>query len=322
MSRMPSLSRTGTSPRRAALLALAGLVAALLPAGPALAGAGGTDPDRRVRQVGDCRAYGSSSGFGIACAGPGGASGPPLTSFLPPEGLAECWVEEPLEGVAFPPRTGPGEWFLQTCVDGIDLRTLQPDPGLRVTQTYRFLRPGEGHVLTEGERTVVDALLSSGQVPLPFPELDITPSVVPRVGELVAFSVVGPAETVRLEVGGVSLQGRLQRLEVEPEGDGGPVVRCTGRGRAITPAEAERADRTGEDDLGEDVCAYRYGRSSFRAGDGDRDGDDADRYPVEVTAWWDVVFGDGQLLGSFGKEAVNEVRVAEVQTLVVTGSGR
>jgi hypothetical protein len=302
----------------AAALALA--LAALWAPAPASAVAGTTSgQSREVRDLPGCRAYGSASGFGIACAGPGSAGGTPLSQLVP-GGLPRCWHEEPPEGFEAPPRPGPGRWWLRTCLDGLDLRSLQVAPGgLRISYGYDHLPPGRERTLTDVERFVVDALVARGQVPIPFPVVSVSPSSSPRVGELVAFSLSGPSRTRTLRVGDVAMFAELTRLRVEPEGEGPgrPVVECTGPGRPLTADDVARAERTGATDLGPDVCEHRYGRSSFRAGSGR----DADRYPVRVTAFWEVVFDDGARLGPFGKEAVNEVRVAEVQTLVVTGSG-
>lgn len=296
------------SARTAAVLALA--------AGTLLAGAAPSRADvPHVKDFPGCRAYGSASGFGIACAGPGG-SGTSLRDYLGHD-LPECWDEDP-PATFVPPRTIPGaRWWLHVCLSGLDLHTLDVRPGgLSLAYGYVPLVPGVEHHLTVEERYVVDRLLVQGQVPIPFPRVRVSPSSSPRVGEVVAFSLDGATTAGPLTRGGISMTARVVSLMVEPLGEGGPRTTCTGAGRPIDTAEVQRA---GGDPaaLGADVCAWRYDRSSYRAGVGDA----PDRYPVRVTASWAITYtrgADSGVLGPFDTSAVNQVRVAEVQTLVVS----
>ena len=302
-----------TARRRWASAVLAGLCGALLVAAPAGASSGATNYTRLPFK--GCTAYGSSSGFGITCPGRGGDA-LTLRELLAGDPVPDCWQSEPPEEYDEQPRQYPGAWWLTTCLDGIDPVTLAIEPGgLLLTYVFDYKKPGTQKRLTVHQQDFVDALVERGQVPLPSPVLSVSPSQTPRVGEVLAFSVTGDPYTRTLYVRGVTMQARLTQLTVEPEGEGVPKVTCTGQGRQLTAAEIDDADLA---DKGDDLCAYRYDRSSFQAGD---DAGDANRYPARVTASWTVFFGDGEKLGTFDKVAVNELRVAEIQTLVVSGTG-
>lgn len=310
----------GVTALSAVLVATTGLSA------PAQAGNGREAPSAepspapQYQDIPRCRAYGSSAGFGVACTGPGGKGGSLRALLNGP--LPECWHSDPPEGFRAPATTqdqGEGRWWLRTCMTGVDRSTLKPaGTGISLTYGYEFLPPGAERQLNPGEEKVIDALVARGQVPIPFPLAETSPTASPRVGQVASFALANETRTRSITVDGVTMYAEVTGLRVEPEGLGGPVVTCDGPGRALTAAEVDagRAD-------GADVCAYTYERSSFRAGEGDRDRDSRDRYPVRVTALWTVHWStdDARGNGTFGpfpKSAFNEVRVAEVQTLVVS----
>ncbi|HEU0101698.1 MAG TPA: hypothetical protein VFR07_05200 [Mycobacteriales bacterium] len=307
---------TRTPIRRSAVALVAGLLCAATTATaapPASAASGGSSPGYQDRTIGSCTAYGSSSGFGVGCRGAGGST-VTLRELLRGDPVPTCWNGPPPQEFEAPPRQQPGQWWLQICLGGIDADTLiiERPGGIQLSYEYTFLPPGDETRLTGSQQVFVDAVVERGQVPLPFPLLDVSPSPTPRVGEVAAFSLIGPERTRTLTVGNVTMVGVLEGLSVQPEGAAGPTVTCTGSGRELRPEEVDTADL---DDQEDDLCAYRYTRSSFGAGDDDR-------YPAVVTARWRVEFGDGaEPLRPFDKTAVNQLRVAEVQTLVVTGSG-
>lgn len=310
-------------PRAASAAALiVALAATALVGGASTASAGGVGGNggasgsagTETADVPRCRMYGSDRGFGVACTGPGGSGGS-LRSLLSGP-LPECWHEGPPEGFRPPARQGGGEgrWWLRTCMTGVDRTTLAPtgSGGISLTYGYDFLPPGEARELTEGEQTVIDALVARGQVPIPFPMVETYPSASPRVGETVSFALSNETTTRSISIDGITMQARVVGLRVEPEGVGGPVLQCDGAGRELT---AEQVDDGATQ--APDVCAYTFDRSSFQAGE--QSG--RDRYPAAVTALWEVQYSSDRgsgTLGPFEKRAFTEVRVAEVQTLVVS----
>jgi hypothetical protein len=277
--------------------------------------------------TGTCRIYGSSSGFGLLCSD--AAAGRTLAQLFRNAGIdisrPFCWDDPDLPDGFRPdrPTTGPGRWWLHTCLsfDGAVVRS-----NANLTYEYRFLAPGSERVLTDLEEGVLDQVTGRGQ--MPFLQVQTSPVSSPRVAQDVAFSMLCDDEvqcsdtpagrvitTPSLTVGGVSMQAELVHLRVLPMGVSRPgeEVNCTGGG---LPRTAEQLDQGPDDDPR--VCRYRFDRSSNSAGAGLR----GDRYPAQVTAYWQISFDDGsgpQPLGlPFEKTTVTSIRVTEVQTLVVS----
>lgn len=326
----------------AGLVAL--LLAPVLPAGVAKAGIGRAGPSTApasttAAQTGsttsssgaDCRLYGSSGGFGVLCST--GGAGVPLVVLLGNAGIdfreidEFCWDDPELpEGFEPPyPTTGPGAWFLLTCLsfEGSVTRS-----NARLSYEYVFRAPGDEDLLTPEQEVAVSLVTGRGR--LPFLQVGTSPLTSPRVGSPVAFGVLCDARVVcsegssrkevrtpRLQVAGVEMWAELVHLSVLPEGPSRPGDRvgCTGGGLRRTAAELDQP-AAGDP---EGVCRHVYERSSEERGGGAG----GDRYEVQATAYWQVwyVGGDGvpQRLGlPYPKVTQQALRVTEVQTLVVS----
>lgn len=274
-----------------------------------------------------CSIYGSSSGFGLLCSD--AAAGKTLAQLFREAGIdvdkAFCWDDPDLPDGFEPDRVqaGPGAWFLDTCLtfDGAVTKA-----NARLSYEYHFHAPGEERLLTVREQAVVSRVTGRGQIP--FLQVQTSPISSPRVDQDVAFSMLCDAKvtcedtaagrrvsTAPLRVAGVTLHAELVHLRVLPEGSARPdeVVDCSGAGLAQT---AEQLDQGSLADPR--VCRYRYDRSSNGAGGGTS----GDRYPARVTAYWQIYVDDGSGPRPFGatyeKTTVDQIRVTEVQTLVVS----
>ena len=255
-----------------------------------------------------CRMYGSASGFGLACAVPSG--GLSLLELLKRNPIPPCWDTAVPAGFT-PPRIelGPGQWFVHTCMTGLNVDN--PDPhSVTMSFEFRFLKPGSERLLTPAEQATV--LTFSGDRQIPFPLLATTPTASPRVGQDLSVSLLNDHTTPSLTTGGVTMYAQVVHLQVRPLGDRGPAVDCDGPGQPMT-AEGLAAAAEGDPS----ICRYTYLRSSDQAGGGVA----GDRYPAHVTAFWTIFYDDGSgpvAFGTFRKESVNQIRVTEVQTLVVS----
>lgn len=255
-----------------------------------------------------CRMYGSASGFGLACAAPSG--GLSLLELLKRNPIPPCWDTAVPAGFT-PPRieAGPGQWWVHTCMTGLDVANPNPH-AVTMSFEFRFLTPGLERLLTPAEQATV--LRFSGDRQIPFPLLETTPTASPRVGQDLSFSLLNEHDTPSLTTGGVTMYAQVVHLQVRPLGDRGPAVDCDGPGQPLT-AEALAAAVEGDPS----ICRYTYLRSSDQAGGGVG----GNRYPAHVTAFWTIFYDDGTgpvAFGTFRKESVNQIRVTEVQTLVVS----
>ncbi len=252
--------------------------------------------------------YGSASGFGLACAVPSG--GLSLLELLKRNPIPPCWDTAVPAGFT-PPRieVGPGRWWVHTCMTGLNVDN--PDPhAVTMSFEFRFLDPGAERVLTPAEQAIV--LRFSGDRQIPFPLLATTPMASPRVGQDLSFSLLNDHATASLTTGGVTMYAQVVHLQVRPLGDRGTAVDCDGPGQPMT-AEGLAAAAEGDPS----ICRYTYLRSSDQAGGGVG----GNRYPAHVTAFWTIFYDDGSgpvAFGTFRKESVNQIRVTEVQTLVVS----
>lgn len=274
-----------------------------------------------------CRMYGSSSGFGMLCND--GGIGKSLAQLLREGGIDVdrefCWDDGDLPDGFQPPEptTGPGAWWLNTCLsfDGAVLRD-----NAELAYEFQFHAPGDERELNDRQRAAVALVTGRGQ--MPFLQAQASPISSPRVGQDIAFSLLcdsskvdcsqadeGKISTNRLNVGGVTMYAELVHLKVLPLGAGRPdeAVNCDGAGLVRTAAQL---DSSAADDPR--VCRYRYERSSDDAGSGTA----GDRYPSRVTAYWQIFYDNGsgpkKLGETYEKTTVNQVRVTEIQTLVVS----
>lgn len=276
-----------------------------------------------------CRIYGSSSGFGLLCSN--AAGGKTLAQLFAGAGIDTdeefCWDDPDLPDGFEPdkPRSGPGQWWLHTCLS-FD-RGVVSRLNTQLSYEYHFHEPGTEKRLNPAQEEVIRLVTGRGQIP--FLQVQTSPVPSPRVGQRVAFSMLCDEKvlcentgsgrrisTPKLAVGGVVMHAELVHLRVLPLGAATPaedVVHCTGAG---LPQTAEELDAGSADDPR--VCGYQYERSSNDAGGGTA----GDRYPARVTAYWQIYVEDRDGLRPFGatyeKTTTNQIRVTEVQTLVVS----
>ena len=291
-------------------------------------------PQRRTvtpTPVRTCQVYASSSGFGLLCSDAGAGQTLAVQAGLAGIDTSRpfCWDDPDLPD-GFDPQgqgaqpDGPGRWWLHTCLS-FDGGVVVKDRA-RLSYEYRFLAPGVEDELNAAEQAFVTRVTGRGQIP--YLQVQTSPVSSPRVEQDVAFSMLcSPKVTCRdtpqgrrittpeLRVGGVVMHAELVHLRVLPEGPGRPdiTVDCEGAG---LPQTAQELDRGAMNDP--QVCRYSYARSSDGAGAGSR----GDRYPAQVTAYWQVFVDDGSgpvpFRDTYAKTSTNLIRVTEVQTLVVS----
>lgn len=273
-----------------------------------------------------CSTYGSSSGFGLLCNTASG--GKTLAQILTEAGIDVtkkfCWDDRDLPEGFVPPVPQPGgtgTWFLHTCLsfDGLVTRT-----GAKLEYEFDYHEPGQVTELTGQQQTATDLVTGRGQ--MPFLQVQATPLSSPRSNQRIAFSLLcdstkvtctdtGTITTPELDIGGITMFAEVVHLRVLPEGKEHPslVSDCTGGG---IPQTAEQLDAA--DPEAKAICDYTYDRSSDGAGGGLRQ----DRYAAQVTAYWQIYVRDAAGVRTFGdafeKTTINQIRVTEVQTLVVS----
>lgn len=284
-----------------------------------------------------CSIYGSASGFGVLCStASGGKTLAQLLGGFIKVNEPFCWhgsvreAERRTRGLpdGFVPDSivgGAGQWWLHTCltfIDEISRKTARLEYG------YHFIKTGEtASELTSEQRPLIELITGRGQIP--FLQVQTRPVSSPRVRQDVAFSLLCDRSKVEctntasgrriatpeLDVGGVTMFAELVHLAVLPEGAGAPSkeTECVGAGLPLT---AEELDAASADDRR--ICRYRYERSSDDAGGGSN----GDRYLAQVSAFWQIYVRDRDGLRTFGdpyeKKTVQQLRVTEVQTLVVS----
>lgn len=266
-------------------------------------------------QQNTCRAYASANGYGVSCGF--GSGGRTIREILAANPLPPCWLDPDLPDGFRPPFAveSAGRWFLKTCL------SFDGTPG-RATAVvaYEFCHDSEAPCdrlsqLTVTQIETVGLVLGRGQIP--FLQAQSSPVASPRVGQPVSFSLLADDRapgyrTPALNVAGVTMYAEVTGLRIRPEGAGGPEVTCQGPGRVMTAAELERYDPSDRS-----ACVHTYTRSSDGAGSTAS----RDRYPAQVSAFWTVYVTDRdgtRPLGTYEKRSVNDVRVTEVQTLVVS----
>lgn len=279
-----------------------------------------------------CTMYGSASGYGMVCSDARG--GATLAQLLEGYGVPTsgtfCWDDPDLpDGFEPPsPTSGPGRWWLHTCLS-FEADIVERSRA-RLTYEYLFLAPGDEDELTDQQQQGVELVTGRGQIP--FLQVQTSPVSSPRVEQDVAFHmlcaagltctdlgdrqrITTPPLVVGVGANSVTMYAELVHLKVVPEGAARPerAVDCVGAG---LPRTAQQLDDQAGDLPG--VCRYRYERSSKDAGGGTS----GDRYPARVTAFWQIFYdaGDGpqRLRMPYEKTTTNQIRVTEVQTLIVS----
>lgn len=308
------------------LLAAVVLVCGAAGSGPAFAwpGAGGPDTGRNDRssdagasyddggsatgQVRDCSIVSSPSYLGLACGSATGDDRPTIREILDGDPLPECW-HEPLTASELAALSLANDtdavWYWERCLRGIDPETLRVGPqGVSFTAGLVSLDPGDSVTLTPNQADLVEFHGKDGQIPAPFAA--VSPSAHPRVGAWVSFFNATDPEVV-VDTGPVVLRARVDRIEVQPLGEGaGDTVGCPGNGH--------QADRSDSPETHPSACWYKYQQSSAAQPD--------QKYDAVITAFWsvDVSADSGATwspFNSFSKSQVTTIPVTEIQALVI-----
>lgn len=259
-----------------------------------------------------CTVVSGPSYLGLACAGKGNDTRS-VKEILGKDDVPDCWHDRvsdaELAAMHLENKPGPDGWtyYWYRCLTGVDKKTKTVEPGgMHIeTELVRLPNSEDPITLTDNQHDLVDGLSGSGNVPAPFAA--VSPSDHPRVGQHVAFWNTSPGE-VTVNAGAVTLRAHVVRTTVEPLGKGvAPTVSCAGNGTRV-----ERGQRPTE---GDDICWYKYLRSSAAQVDG--------VYHVPITSHWVVDISASGLPGTFirfdefEKSAVTRIPVTEVQALVV-----
>jgi len=298
----------------------------LAPAPRAAAGTGAQDPwgmrtppiqYEGPRKVDNCTVYANKGGFGSICMTSHG-DGSYIEKLLKENRLPECW-HEPLPGSLgteeFPQEHGDeqGAYWLRTCLKGVDLTSPAPDLSKVVFEyTVVWIPAGQSPVLLTEDQKALRDWLDQQDRDFPATVAMTSPVVVPRVGQPIAFHLVnskdvtGPPPPEEITVlDPIPMHAVLVGISVRPVPGTPGRTTCTGRGTPIVSGESPEGRP--------EVCFWRYQRSS--AGQ-----EPEAMYKVRTTLRWDVSYqqnGEWRPLNSVYQETVTELKVAEVQTLVV-----
>jgi hypothetical protein len=268
------------------------------------------------RQVKTCRLYASDLGFGMLCNRITGG-GLSIRQILGGEPLPGCWQEElpadlQSEYAALQAeriRSGSqGAFWLQTCLHGIDPKTLRVTGEVTFTEEVVWINDGDPVVrLTPGQARLVT--IERHEATIPLPTVVTSPTVRPRVDQDVAFRVVndnqvGPLLFNQPGVGPVQMRARLIHLQVTPQ-PGAAAVNCPGTGVQVTATDTP-ASRP-------QACWTKYTRSSAAQ--------PGQTYAVQAVTSWTVEYSTGggpwQALATVEKRQTSLQPVTEVQTVVV-----
>ena len=237
-------------------------------------------------------------------------AGPPTTS--PPTDVPPTDVP-PVVPTTPTPR--PVQIWTRVCLDPpVDPRTGVPSGRVTtVTSQVPFSpddpgRPPFWTELTAGQQAFAD-LADERAGRIVTSDVMTTPSAVPRVRQVVSFSLEDSTPPPPLERAGVRMRARVLSLSVDPGEPGRVPVTCTGTGRELTRGQLRRT--------GPDVCAFDYHRTSARADFGA-----PENFEVRATATWRIEYSDDDgatwtPLRDVTQERSSGLRVQEVQTLVV-----
>ena len=318
------LTRLTRAPGRVGATAVALLALGL--AGPTYADPGGNFPGPATPtptptptttggtvydQVGNCSVVSTPGYMGLSCSG-GSGKFDSIAKTLHGDDLPTCWNDAmtPAQQDAMMLGSKEGEsWYWERCLHGIDPDTLEVGPdGVTFTITYVSLTPDQVTTLTPHQLNLVDRFDQDGQIPSPV--AGVSPMDQPRVGAWFSF-FDGTDDEVTVRAGGVVLRARIERLTVEPLGEGvaepsdvALPLHCDGTGH-----RAERGDNPDN----ADGCWFKYLRSSADQSDND--------YDVWMTAHWKVEYSlngaDFQPFNEFDKSQITTIPVSEIEALVV-----
>lgn len=267
-------------------------------------------------QVGNCAVVSSSNYLGMSC--PNGSKNT-LTAaqILGPAPVPTCW-DAPLNDSELnnlglknedPP---PGTWVWRFTLYNIDPKTKQEGPGgIKYSPQLLKIAPEDQDCKVNArQKNLFQSAMRGGNIPSP--ELAVSPTSKPRVGQFVSFFDLRSKEvTVRVgddrpEV----LRARPVHIQVKPLGAADPTtLNCAGIGFQAGPKDvAPDPVRPG------DPCWYKYLRSSADQSD--------EVYPAKMTTSWVVEkSADGgatwQQFNQFDKSLVTNVAVYEIEALVV-----
>ncbi|NIZ93243.1 hypothetical protein [Kineococcus rubinsiae] len=246
---------------------------------------------------------------------------PPATEPPPPTGTP---TGEPSAPTAAPPvepppaptpTTAPVQLWTQVCLDPpVDPRTGVPQGRVTtVTSQVPFspddpARPPLWEELTPGQQAFAD-LADERAGRIVTSDVMTSPSLVPRVRQVVSFSLEDTTPPPPLEKAGVQMRARVLSLSVDPGEPGRAAVTCEGPGTELTRGAPDRT--------GPRICSFDYHRTSARSDFGA-----PENVEVRTTATWRIEFSDDDgatwaTLRDITQERSTGLRVQEVQTLVV-----
>jgi len=194
------------------------------------------------------------------------------------------------------PRTGVPSGRVTTITSQVPYSPDDPD------------RPPFWWELTAGQQAFAD-LADERAGRIVTSDVMTTPSAVPRVRQVVSFSLEDTTPPPELERAGVRMRAEVLSLSVDPGEPGRAPVTCTGTGRPLTRGELDRT--------GLDVCSFDYHHTSARSNFGA-----PENVEVRATATWRIEYSDDDgatwtRLRDITQERSSGLRVQEVQTLVV-----
>jgi hypothetical protein len=279
--------------------------------------------------AGGCALYGGPAGFGVACAG---ASGQFATAsqILAGHPLPGCWDGEDGDGQ---PLTGDDldgldttafDWYLQTCLTGMNPATLQVLPGGVKFSVQVIFLPKDAKtcpssspqpltpdpcviVLDANQKLLVRA--QGGDQGIPNPTALATPGGTVVVNKAIAFKDETATKVDPIAVGGIQMQAVMTSYRVYPlgRGNGQDSVSCSGTvaaGAHDSPASLPSA------------CWYDYQQSSASQ--------PGTKFGAYAVASWTVQYSlDGGAnwtnFNSFTKTGDTLIPVSEIQTVIVAG---
>ncbi|NAZ84473.1 hypothetical protein GTR02_21970 [Kineococcus sp. R8] len=169
-------------------------------------------------------------------------------------------------------------------------------------------RPPFWWELTDGQRAFAE-LADERVGRIVTSDVRTSPSAVPRVRQVVSFSLEDRTPPPVLEKAGVQMRARVLSLSVDPGEPGRAPVTCAGPGTVLAPGALDRT--------GPGICSFDYHRTSAGADFGA-----PENVEVRLTATWRIEFRDADdgawtPLRDITQTRSSGLRVQEVQTLVV-----
>ncbi len=283
----------------------AGPTGQLAPSSPPVASASASKA-----QVHRCTLYASANSFGASCGGGSGARGRTWRQLLAGNAFVACHDESVPAGVELPPPppdSGPGDYWLETCVRDFDVDQVGGGARAHTETTLVWIQDGVDEVRRIPPH--MGWLWDSFDSAYPTPVLTTGPTAYPRVNVPTYFWLVpetaAPLTKVVFDgVQDITMTARLVRLQVRPGVKAGEdPIEC---GAGVTTYDTTRTPFDQPS-----TCTTTYTRSSASLPD--------EAYPVRANAYWQVGYTDAgsyRQLGLFDVSTLQLLPVQEVQAVV------